>query len=84
MKIMLKDAERQLEGSLEKYADKVSDIKKYQLLGCEIRPDIYLLAVLNMILMKDGSATILNVDSLENFSGTYEQGEREKGREISC
>lgn len=26
--------------------------------------------------MKDGSATILNVDSLEKFSGTYEQGER--------
>ena len=29
-----------------------------------------------MILMKDGSATILNVDSLEKFSGTYEQGDR--------
>lgn len=81
MKLMLKDAEQQYKTSPEKYADKVSDIKKYQLLGCEIRPDIYLLAVLNMILMKDGSATILNVDSLEKFSGTYEQGDR-KGKEF--
>lgn len=76
MKLMLKDAEQQYKSSPEKYTDKVSDIKKYQLLGCEIRPDIYLLAVLNMILMKDGSATILNVDSLEKFTGTYEQGDR--------
>lgn len=75
MKLMLKDAETKYADSPAKYADKVSDIKKFQLLGCEIRPDIYLLAVLNMILMKDGSATILNVDSLEKFSGTYEQGE---------
>ena len=76
MKLMLKDAEQKYKSSPEKYADKVNEIKKYQLLGCEIRPDIYLLAVLNMILMKDGSATILNVDSLEKFSGTYEQGDR--------
>lgn len=79
MKLMLKDAEQQYKSSPEKYTDKVDEIKKYQLLGCEIRPDIYLLAVLNMILMKDGSATILNVDSLEKFSGTYEQGDR-KGK----
>lgn len=78
MKLMLEDAEKQYKSSPEKYADKVSDIKKYQLLGCEIRPDIYLLAVLNMILMKDGSATILNTDSLEKFSGTYEQGDRKE------
>lgn len=81
MKLMLKDAEQQFKTSPEKYADKVSDIKKYHLLGCEIRPDIYLLAVLNMILMKDGSATILNVDSLEKFSGTYEQGDK-KGQDF--
>lgn len=76
MKLMLKDAEMKYADSPSKYAEKMSDIKKFQLLGCEIRPDIYLLAVLNMILMKDGSATILNIDSLEKFSGTYEQGER--------
>ncbi|MCM1271182.1 MAG: SAM-dependent methyltransferase [Ruminococcus flavefaciens] len=76
MKLMLKDAQLKYVDSPAKYAEKLSDIKKFQLLGCEIRPDIYLLAVLNMILMKDGSATILNVDSLEKFSGTYEQGER--------
>ena len=81
MKLMLKDVEQQYKSSPEKYADKVSDIKKYQLLGCEIRPDIYLLAVLNMILMKDGSATILNVDSLAKFTGTYEQGDK-KGQKF--
>lgn len=81
MKLMLKDAEQQYKSSPEKYTDKVAEIKKYQLLGCEIRPDIYLLAVLNMILMKDGSATILNVDSLEKFSGTYEQGDK-KGKDF--
>ena len=76
MKIMLKDAEANYRSNPDKYVEKVADIKKYQLLGCEIRPDIYLLAVLNMILMKDGSATILNVDSLEKFTGTYEQGDK--------
>ena len=81
MKLMLKDAEQQYKTSPDKYTDKVAEIKKYQLLGCEIRPDIYLLAVLNMILMKDGSATILNVDSLEKFTGTYEQGDR-KGEDF--
>jgi type I restriction-modification system DNA methylase subunit len=45
------------------------------LLGIEKLADIYLLAVLNMILMKDGSANIIQGDSLKDFKGNYEQGE---------
>ena len=36
-----------------------------QLLGIEKLPDVYMLAVLNMILMKDGSANIIQENSLE-------------------
>ena len=46
-----------------------------QLLGIEKLPDIFLLAVLNMILMQDGSANIIHADSLTQFEGNYEQGE---------
>ena len=59
---------------------KINHIKMEQLLGIEKLPDIYLLAVLNMILMKDGSANIIHGDSLE-FKGNYEQGEK-KGKEF--
>jgi len=37
-------------------------------------PDMYILAVLNMILMEDGTAHILHKDSLLDYSGTYEWG----------
>lgn len=53
---------------------KINSIKMKQLLGVELRPDMYALAVLNMILMGDGSSHILCDDSLRNYSGNYEQG----------
>lgn len=81
MKLMLKDAADRYGITSDEYLNKVAEIKRYQLLGCEIRPDIYLLAVLNMILMKDGSANLLNLDSLKNFTGTYGIGER-KGQDF--
>ena len=40
-----------------------------------------MLAVLNMILMKDGSANIIKGNSLTEFEGTYEQG-KHKGEEF--
>lgn len=46
-----------------------------QLLGIEKLPDVYMLAVLNMILMKDGSANIIQENSLE-YDGNYKQGKR--------
>lgn len=50
---------------------KVAHIKANQLLGIEILPSIYMLAILNMILMGDGSSNILNKDSLKDFNGNY-------------
>ena len=72
MKLMIDDAKEKIT-SEEKLISKINDIRLYQLLGLEIRPDIYMLAVLNMILMGDGSSHILNKDSLENYEGKYEQ-----------
>lgn len=74
MKQMIADAKDKLEGNPTKRDQKIRDIKEKQLLGIEKLPDIYMLAVLNMLLMNDGSANILNEDSLE-FEGKYEQGE---------
>lgn len=53
---------------------KVIKIKTEQLLGIEKLSEIYMLAVLNMILMKDGSANIIKGNSLTEFEGNYEQG----------
>lgn len=77
MQEMIKDAKAHLSG--QKLQDKITNIKKHQLLGIEKLADIYILAVLNMILMKDGSANIIQADSLTGFSGNYEQGE-DKGK----
>ena len=73
MKLMLKDAENKIK-SPEKLNEKKLEIKSKQLLGIEKRADIYLLAVLNMILMGDGSSNILHKDSLKDYEGKYEQG----------
>lgn len=72
MHLMIDDANKRLNGKAKD--DKVLKIKMEQLLGIERLIDIYLLAVLNMILMKDGSANIIHGDSLLEFEGKYEQG----------
>ena len=71
MKLMIDDAAEKIK-SVEELKRKQNHIKLYQILGLEIRPDIYILAVLNMILMGDGSSHILNKDSLKNYEGKYE------------
>lgn len=53
-------------------------IKAEQLLGLEVLSSIYMLAILNMILMGDGSSNILNRDSLNDFNGNYGFGKTEK------
>ena len=68
MNEMLADAKRSSK-SPEELAHKEADIKAKQLLGIEILPSVYMLAVLNMILMGDGSSNILNRDSLKEFDG---------------
>ncbi|MCD7855738.1 MAG: SAM-dependent methyltransferase, partial [Clostridiales bacterium] len=70
MNEMLDDAKEKIR-SPEELQKKSAKIKAEQLLGLEILPNIYMLAVLNMILMGDGSSNILNDDSLKNFNGNY-------------
>lgn len=73
MHLMIADAQNKIANEQEK-TEKILHIKTEQLLGVEKLADIYLLAVLNMILMKDGSANIIQKNSLTEFDGRYEQG----------
>ena len=70
MNEMIDDARRNI-SSPDELTKKVSEIKANQLLGLEILSNIYMLAILNMILMGDGSSNIINDDSLKNFNGNY-------------
>ncbi len=76
MNEMIDDAKATIK-SPEKLRIKEAKIKAEQLLGLEILPSIYMLAVLNMILMGDGSSNILNEDSLK-FKGQYEYTKKEE------
>lgn len=69
MNEMLNDAKNSI-NSPDELLQKELQIKSEQLLGLEILPWVYMLAVLNMILMGDGSSNILNQDSL-HFDGRY-------------
>jgi type I restriction-modification system DNA methylase subunit len=62
MDIMIKDAANKISDKVE-LETKIKHIKENQLLGVEILGNIYILAVLNMILMGDGSSNVLNGDS---------------------
>lgn len=70
MNIMISDAKQSIK-SPEEFKRKEAFIKANQLLGLEILPSIYMLAILNMILMGDGSSNILNKNSLTDFDGNY-------------
>lgn len=70
MNEMLNDAKDKIK-SPDELAKKSAEIKANQLLGLEILPQIYMLAVLNMIMMGDGSSNILNKNSLSDFNGKY-------------
>ncbi|MBB1086305.1 HsdM family class I SAM-dependent methyltransferase [Limosilactobacillus fastidiosus] len=62
MDTMIKDAKNNIQDKQE-LEDKIKNIKEHQLLGVEILGNVYILAVLNMILMGDGSTNLLNDDS---------------------
>lgn len=70
MNEMLIDAKNNIK-SPDELAKKELEIKSKQLLGIELLPSVYMLAILNMILMGDGSSNILNEDSLKDFDGNY-------------
>ena len=74
MNEMLLDAKANI-NSPEQLLHKEAEIKANQLLGLEILENIYMLAILNMILMGDGSSNILNRDSLLDFDGHYGFGD---------
>lgn len=71
MNLMISDAQQKLSDNLDEQHNKIEHIKTSQLLGIELLPNVYMLAVLNMILMGDGSSNILNEDSLKNYTGKY-------------
>ena len=70
MNEMLNDAKEKIK-SPDAFALKSAEIKANQLLGLEILSEVYMLAILNMILMGDGSSNILNKDLLKEFNGNY-------------
>lgn len=70
LNVMLADAKAKIK-SPDDFVRKSVEIKANQLLGLEVLSNIYMLAILNMILMGDGSSNILNRDSLKDFNGHY-------------
>lgn len=72
MDIMIKDAQANIHDN-DKLEEKIKHIKEHQLLGVEILGNIYILAVLNMILMGDGSSNIYNGDGhdFDNETGRF-------------
>lgn len=70
MNEMLIDAKNKIK-SPEELVNTEIKIKAEQLLGIELLDEIYMLAILNMILMGDGSSNILNKNSLTEFDGNY-------------
>ena len=77
MEIMIEDAKKNIK-DIDTLNKKIENIKHNQLLGIEILGNIYILAVLNMILMGDGSSQIICGDShtegphfINNHSSTF-------------
>lgn len=64
MEIMIDDAKKRIKDT-QALEDKVEQIKRNQLLGIEVLGNIYILGVLNMILMGDGSSQVICGDSHE-------------------
>lgn len=77
MNEMLNDAKDKIKSPDELYK-KEAAIKANQLLGLEILSSVYMLAILNMIMMGDGSSNIINEDSLNQFNGNYGFGKKDE------
>ncbi|CRF47056.1 restriction enzyme BcgI alpha chain-like protein [Helicobacter heilmannii] len=78
MNKMIKDCEDKIADPKAR-EEKILKIKNEQLLGIEKHIDIFLMGILNMLLLGDGSANFLHKDSLEDFEAKkpiyYEQGD---------
>lgn len=77
MNEMIADAKANIHSS-EELEIKIASIKANQLLGLEILENIYMLAIINMILMGDGRSNILHQDSLDGYDGNYLYSHPEK------
>ena len=77
LNVMIADAKAKIK-SPDDFVRKSAEIKANQLLGLEVLSNIYMLAILNMILMGDGSSNILNRDSLKDFNGHYGFGKTDE------
>lgn len=75
MNLMIQDAQIHYANNLTKQYEKIESIKTKQLLGVELLSNVYMLAVLNMILMGDGSSNIVNDNSLTHYEGKYAYNE---------
>lgn len=76
MEIMVKDARKRIK-DMDELDEKIANIKHNQLLGIEILGNIYILAVLNMILAGDGSSQAICGDSHEavpTFMNSHKKG----------
>ena len=73
MNLMLQDAKDSI-ASPDDLVKIEHRIKTEQILGLEVLPEIHMLAILNMILMGDGSSNILHSNSLKSFDGKYGYG----------
>lgn len=69
MEQMIEDVKQKI-STREEQENKIRQIKANQLLGIEVLGNIFVLAVINMILTGDGSANIINGDSFE-YGGNF-------------
>lgn len=77
MNLMLQDAKDSI-ASPDDLIKVENRIKTEQILGLEVLPEIHMLAILNMILMGDGSSNILHSNSLSHFDGKYGYGKEDE------
>ena len=71
MEEMIRDAKGHIQDK-DTLEAKIQNIKSKQILGVEVLQNIYILAVLNMILMGDGSSNLHRADSLaENIADNF-------------
>ncbi|MCI7715449.1 MAG: SAM-dependent methyltransferase [Lactobacillus johnsonii] len=71
MELMINDAKNTIQDRT-KLEKKIESIKTQQILGIEVLGNIYILAVLNMILMGDGSSNLINGNSHELYDKEYD------------
>lgn len=70
MDIMIRDAKDRIKDQ-NKLAEKIKNIKEKKLFGIELKDEVYILAVLNMILMGDGSSNMVCGDS-HKWRGSFD------------